>query len=260
MSKHIANYVGISSFTEKSQGNRGIWSIFDQLYFIGRGSWKSVIQATGGSVTDVDGYRYHEFTTPGTFDVSSASFGAEIEVLSQGGGNTGARGNGFGGSNQPGGSGGGGGATGVWRLQNIPSGTFPVSVGGAGSGSSLNGTNPASPQFVFSGAGGGSNSSSWPIATSISSFPGTSGSGPSGFGGGPGGSAGGTPQPSALWWKPFMAPGGGGSGGGHTGSGFPGSPRGGGGGGGGGSGDSPNASGGPGGIGAPGVVVIRYQL
>lgn len=261
MSKRIGGYIGISSVTEKNNGNRGVWNIIDQFYFYARGNWKFKLQATGGTITNVDGYRYHEFTIPGNFDVSLSGLGAEIEVLVQGGGN-----NGAGGStptNSPGGPGGGGGATGVWRLENIESGIYPVSVGGAGSQSILSGNNPLNPQFISSGAGGGNNTTSWTSATNTSSFPGTSGSGPtgfSGFSGGSGGPAGGAPQPSELWWKPFIAPGGGGPGGNHTGSGSPGSPRGGGGGGGGGAGGAPNQPPGSGGTGAPGVVVIRYKI
>ena len=108
MSKRIGGYRGISSVTEKNNGNRGVWNIIDQFYFYARGNWKFKLQAAGGTITNVDGYRYHEFTSPGNFDVSLSGLGAEIEVLVQGGGNNGAAGGLQPGFNMPGGPGGGG--------------------------------------------------------------------------------------------------------------------------------------------------------
>jgi hypothetical protein len=221
------------------------------------------ITATGGIITEVDGYRYHQFTSPGNFDISLAPSGSEIEVLVQGGGNNGTPGSGVPGTTGPSGPGGAGGSTGVWQVNNIQIGTYSVSIGGAGSPSGLFVNNPSNPEFISAGGGGGSNTTPWSIATLTLSRTGQSGSPgqPAALGptivGGSGGSAGGVPESPTLWWRPFISPGLGGAGGGNSTPGSPGGFYGGGGGGGGGSGFSQF---GFGGAGRPGTIVVRYSI
>jgi hypothetical protein len=82
------------------------------------------IIAAGGVIQDIDGYRYHVYTTDNPFTVTSRGY-AEVLVVAGGGGG--------GGSHQ---SGGGGGAGGIVHhpAKFFPVGTYPVQVGGGGQG------------------------------------------------------------------------------------------------------------------------------
>lgn len=231
-------------------------------------SVKTIIpfSASGGSVsTPGDGYKYHDFTSSGSFIVSGEA--TTLEVLLQGGGG-GGQSPGAGGGNSPGGGGGGGGATGVWTVSS-GAGTNPVTVGGGGGVSGAGGNSRltnVSGSYMQSAGGSAPNGSAstntdpWTGASITGNFPGAGGDGPSGYSGRPGGSAGGVPQPAGLWWRPYISPGVGGSGGGHgnPGGSTPGSTYGGGGAGGAGGFDGGGA--GTGRSGGAGRVVIRYEL
>ena len=174
------------------------------------------ITATGGNQTPNaglapgNGYKYHTFTSPGNFAVSSGSANMDILLVAGGGG---------------GGAGyytGGGGAGGVVYGPTIPiiPGTYPVVVGPGGSGGT-----------PFAGTAENGTPSSFDIVTAIGG--GGGGSGPGGPPGRSGGSAGGsgyysgppsgvTPQPvPGLYtaygndapWSPSIGNGGGGAGG-----------------------------------------------
>ena len=82
------------------------------------------IEATGGGTYDIDGYRYHVYTSDNVFSVTSRGY-AEVLVVAGGGGG--------GGSHQ---GGGGGGAGGVVHhpAKFFPVGNYPVSVGAGGQG------------------------------------------------------------------------------------------------------------------------------
>lgn len=134
------------------------------------------IQATGGSITNVDGYRIHTFTTSGTFEVLNTSTAGEIDYLIVGGGGAG------GGS-----TGGGGGAGGVIYQSGIVIGpgsyTVEIGSGAPGVGQQVQGTNGNDSVFysqtaVGGGAGGATSSSSGWAAKS-----GGSGGGGSQYGG-----------------------------------------------------------------------------
>jgi hypothetical protein len=236
-------------------------------------------QASGGTKSGpTGGYFYHEFTSNGTFEVTDGI--ADIEVMLQG---AGGQGGGGAGGNGPGGGGGGGGATGVWTITGVTIATHPVTIaagrshpGGVNNGDSGQSTKLTLPSSgnVNSGGGGGgisgnnsppgaggsggSNSDPWAAATLTGDYSGGNGQpGPAsgGSNGGAGGEAGGRPQPSSLWWRPYINPGSGGSGGPPGGgNGNKGSNRGGGGGGGGGN----NGPGGQKGGSTAGICVIRY--
>ena len=80
------------------------------------------IIATGGAVTTVGGYRYHAFSTNGTFDVTNVPAGATLEVFLIGGG---------GGSWNSSGAAGAGGA--LYHPSFSPSVTsYPITVGAGG--------------------------------------------------------------------------------------------------------------------------------
>jgi len=118
--------------------------------------------ATGGNVSALapgNGYKYHTFTSPGTFTVSSLPEPKTIEVLVVAGGGGG------GNWNTGGNGGGGGGAGGLVYHPAIPIsiGSYPVSVGDGGSknptpnGSFVggNGTDSIFNGLTAKGGGGG---------------------------------------------------------------------------------------------------------
>lgn len=112
------------------------------------------VVATGGSVTDIDGYRIHTFTGNGTFSVTS---GGNVDVLIVAGGGGG------GGYN---GAGGGAGGYLYHTQYAVAAGNHTVTVGGGGAGGlgfKLFGSNGASSSFgslsAIGGGGGAPNSS-----------------------------------------------------------------------------------------------------
>lgn len=242
------------------------------------------ITATGGNVIISGDYKYHKFTTSGTFTVSTVFIPTTLEVLLVAGG----------GSGGPGiygiitGSGGGAGGV-LLSNVNASTGSYSMVVGGAGSNSTgfsltaiAGGAGGASNQAAGgsggSGGGGAGNFGPGGAGTPGQGYAGASGGpgGGSGTGGGAGGTgttstpgpgryleqftaAGGTP---AGWFggggasqqTPTVAQGGGGA---ASTSNNPGGAGGvnTGGGGGGGSTDG-STSGGPGGS---GIIIIRYR-
>ena len=97
----------------------------------------SYIAATGGTITEVGGYRYHTFTTSDDFEVTSlGSTDGSIEYLIVAGGGGG------GGSDNSIRAAGGGGAGEVKDASTTVSvGTYAVVIGGGGAGGSYgNGT------------------------------------------------------------------------------------------------------------------------
>lgn len=224
------------------------------------------VEATGGTVTDLDGFRYHTFNSSGTLTVVN---GGEVEYFVLGGGANGQNsvtnllagtggGSGYaafgsylletnetitigagggspstfgaisanGGSGATGGSGGGGGADTGW-------------FGGSGGSNGANGGNPGGGNINQRGLGSGvSISTTWVT-------PGLGGSGGSPF---TDGSFAARAQAGGIY-----AGGGGGSSGGNAKNGVSASANTGGGGGGGGRGGS-------GGSGGSGVVIVRYPI
>lgn len=101
------------------------------------------LTATGGSTSTYDGYKYHVFTSDGSFEITKAGIGEEdythLEYLVVAGGGAGG---------DPGDSttgGGGGGAGGVsYHTGKVGSvGTYPVTVGAGGSASSRQNGSPS---------------------------------------------------------------------------------------------------------------------
>ena len=177
--------------------------------------------ASGGTQTDITGYRVHTFTPTGTstFTITSGITNVEVLVIAGGGG-------GGQGSASYRGSGGGAGGYYYTTTYAITNGNYNVVVGAAGvagGGVASNGGNSSFNNITSGGGGGGGNVGQSVIDGISVSAPGTQGSG---GGGGSTGSA---------------------AGGGSTSGGNGGNPRGGGGGGAGGNGVAGSASGGQGG-------------
>ena len=119
-------------------------------------AWQSIggISASGGTVTEVGGYRIHTFTSDGTFTVIS---GGNVDYLVVAGGGGG------GGSAGSGASGAGGGAGGMLTSSTtISASTFAITVGAGGGGAGGNvddqgtdGSNSSFSTFIATGGGGG---------------------------------------------------------------------------------------------------------
>ena len=115
MGTRIGGFIGFST-AASSNAARGIWNADSQAYFMRQGEafWPvgesfGPVQATGGTiVTPGNGYKYHYFTSSGTFNVIAGSGPGLLYMVGGGGGGAG-------------GQGGGGGAGGMR--------TVPVSLG-----------------------------------------------------------------------------------------------------------------------------------
>jgi len=103
--------------------------------------------ATGGTVTEIDGYRIHAFTSSGTFTVNK-SMNVEYLVVAGGGGGLGS-------------TGGGGGAGGMLEGTNYPvtpqAYAITVGIGGIGGYSPTNGENSVFDTITAIGGGSGLN-------------------------------------------------------------------------------------------------------
>ena len=171
-----------------------------------------ITAATGGTVSNIAGYRVHTFTSSGTFEVVSGAGSVEYLVVAGGGG---------GGQNGGGGGGAGGLRTGTLSLTTT---SYTVTIGGGG-GESSNGSNSIFSTITAIGGGGGGSltasgknggsggggGSAYPNpATTGAGGLGTAGQGNNGGLGNPGGNA------------PSNVSGGGGGGAGSAGSNAPG--------------------------------------
>ena len=151
----------------------------------------SSVSATGGTITDVGGYRYHTFTSSGSLVVSA---GGSVDLLVVGGGG--------GGYANVGGGGGGGGGVNTQSNYVLATGTYSVVVGAGAPGytqSVGSRTNGESSSFDSVNAGGGD--TGYDIASGLQYYGGDSGSpqsnsggvgiaGASGYAGGGGGAGG----------------------------------------------------------------------
>ena len=175
--------------------------LFTGLKFgFGRSAEVAGFSATGGTVTAAgitpgNGYRYHVFTSPGTFTVSGDSLTVEYLVVAGGGG---------GGKNNhsPYRDGGGGGAGGLLTGSLVTSsGSYSITVGSGGlGGETLTNSSPTpEPENARSSGRRGDSSSFGPTITSTGGGGGFGHTWTGGTGGGtpslyyPGGSGGGVP-------------------------------------------------------------------
>ena len=176
-----------------------------QVYSVALG-WIDVsnvpFNASGGTeTTDRTGFKVHEFTSPGTFTVTSGQQDVEVMVIGGGGAGGGSPGNG---------AQGGGGAGALYFNNAVPisPGSYTVTVGSGGPGNSgpsfgpTGGASSFSPSYPAAGGGGGG------TRHSTNGRPGGSGggagNGPGSAGpatGAPGGSTD-APSPAAGWGNP----------------------------------------------------------
>ena len=107
--------------TANEANTSGVYDLRGQYYIKQEGGWvaPSVAASGGTTTTPGNGYKYHFFTSPGTFVVSDAA-GGTVEVFVVGGGGAGG---------DQGGGGGGGVATGPVP---ISAQTYPITIGSGG--------------------------------------------------------------------------------------------------------------------------------
>ena len=70
-------------------GASGIWGLKSMLNSIYVGLWPGLfipIAATGGTITTIGNYRYHAFTSSGTFNITKTGTLGEIDYIVVGGG------------------------------------------------------------------------------------------------------------------------------------------------------------------------------
>jgi|APGre2960657404_1045060.scaffolds.fasta_scaffold00351_16 hypothetical protein len=120
-----------------------------RLQFYNQSGWSSIggVSATGGTITEINGYRIHTFTTAGNFVIIN---GGVIEYLIVGGGGAGGGGRHCGG--------GGGGAVYIGNMT-ILTGSQTIVIGGGGTGQSggpqtNNGNNSSFGTLTAIGGGG----------------------------------------------------------------------------------------------------------
>ena len=135
---------------------------------------------SGGNITSAGGYRYHTFTSSGTFGNTLSSLAIECLVVAGGGG---------GGSGDDGGGGGAGGGAGgaIDTTATLSTGNYSVVVGGGGQGGNRGGnqTGAVGSNSIFNSntaIGGG-----YGIDNGAGTSPSNGGSGGGGFRGGAGG-------------------------------------------------------------------------
>ena len=147
----IGNRVG-TAVTDGATG--GQFSLDDNYYLMTRDTLHAPFSASGGNQANGaapgNGYKYHTFTTSGSFVVSSGQQAVEVLCVGAGGG---------GGSNNNGGSdgGGGGGGGGVALVTGLTltAGTYNITCGGGGGGGGAGTTNSTPPCAVKSAPFGG---------------------------------------------------------------------------------------------------------
>jgi len=148
------------------------WRSVQDNDFTKAGSNAQYIAASGGTTSDIGDFRYHKFTGPGTFTVSSvgnACGSNTVTALVVGGGGAGQY------------NGGGGGGAGGYRnlaCQPVTATGYPIDIGGGGPGGGAS-SRPDGSNTIYSGS------------TTITSAGGGAGGNSSGGGGQDGGSGGG---------------------------------------------------------------------
>ena len=145
----LGTAIGTVIFNTEDQGSLQVYH-GDSIGWVGA---SNNFSASGGTeTTDRSGFKVHEFTSPGTFTVSSGSKNVELMVIGGGG---------AGGGNPGSGANGGGGAGALYFNNALPvsTGSYTVTVGGGGPGAKNKGdTGSASafgPAFPAAGGGGG---------------------------------------------------------------------------------------------------------
>jgi hypothetical protein len=179
------NITAGQSYTVRAKGEKGTRSLATQ-------SLTATSVASGGTITIVGGYAFHEFLSSSTFTVPSGLSITNAEVVIVGGGGSGGTGSSGLGANNNGAAGGGGGVQHL-TSQTLSVGSHSIVIGSGGSGvaPSNNAGNDGNSSSAFSSTAGGGNNNSG-LAGGASGTPQSTGGGAGGsYSGGGGGGAGG---------------------------------------------------------------------
>ena len=103
MGTRIGGFIGFST-AASSVAARGIWNPDSQSYFMRQGNefWPvgesfGPVQATGGTIeVPGNGYKYHYFTSSGSFDVTAGNAEGVLYIIGGGGGGAASQGGGGG--------------------------------------------------------------------------------------------------------------------------------------------------------------------
>lgn len=106
----------------------------------------AAFSATGGTITDIGGFRVHTFTSSGSFDVTGEAPVTVEALLVAGGG---------GGGGDLGGGGGGGGVLSI--TASVTDGSYAIVVGAGGTAGTVGGNSTAFGSTAHGGGGGGDN-------------------------------------------------------------------------------------------------------
>ena len=179
------NITGGQNYTVRAKGEKGTRSSATQ-------SITALTLASGGNITVVGGYAFHEFLSSATFTVPSGLSITNAEVLIVGGGGSGGTGAVGVGANNNGGAGGGGGVQHL-TSQTLSVGSHSIVIGSGGSGvaPSNNVGNDGNPSSAFSSTAGGGNNNSATNGGASGTPQSNAGGGAGSYSGGGGGGAGG---------------------------------------------------------------------
>lgn len=158
--------MGVYKFSES--GSFKTSRVNHKSMLAGEAKFKLAIIATGGTVSELDGFKYHAFTSSGNFVMTANPNNDFLDLLVVAGGGSGGYGNG-----------GGGGAGGYLSYSEQPldigSHLITVGAGGVGSSSPTNGSD--SSLLLHTSIGGGRGGSHSTSPRSLQGFPGGSGGG-----------------------------------------------------------------------------------
>ena len=179
------NITGGQSYTVRVKGEKGTKSLATQ-------SLTALNLASGGTLSIVGSYAYHEFLSSASFVVPSGLSITDAEVLIVAGGGAGGTGQVGLGANDNGAGGGGGGIQHL-TSQTLSVGSHTMEVGLGGSGASSNNTagTDGSQSSAFSSVAGGGNNNSGKSGGASGTPQSTGGGGGGSYSGGGGGGAGG---------------------------------------------------------------------
>ena len=181
------NITGGNSYTVRAKGEKGTRSAASQ-------SFTARALASGGTLTIVGGYVYHEFLTSSTFTVPAGTSITDAEVVIVGGGGSGGTGSSGLGANDNGAGGGGGGVQHLTsQTLSVGSHTIEVGLGGAGvpAGTQNTAGNDGTQSSAFSSVAGFGNNNSGKTGGASGTPQSNAGGAGGSYAGGGGGGAGG---------------------------------------------------------------------
>jgi hypothetical protein len=191
--RYRGGIISATAPTISGSGAIGVWNPRDQLQNASSWPLPAFVTATGGTITNVGNYRYHAFTTSGTFQIVSVATSTPIEYIIVGGGGSGGTGSYGVGAQSNGAAGGGGGIrTGSFTAA---VNSYSLTVGGGAAGvapqNQAGSSGFSSSGFSVTSNGGSGNSGQTGGASgSPTTFSGGGGSQYAGGGGGGAGGAG----------------------------------------------------------------------